>query len=159
MLNCKATTPVVFIWEKTMKFTFATVTTLAMIAGFSAANAADDTISATLKEEDKRFVAVMGPVEFADAFGSRETGPHGTFGSFPAGFATPEHIHSHGYRAIVTKGEMTNPFGDEANPPVLKPGSYWAVAAGEAHVTACVSAIPCEFFMFSNDGFDFVTSE
>lgn len=117
------------------------------------------TESKILAEESKEFVAVMGPVEFADAYGSRETGPHGTFGAFPAGFTTPEHTHTAGYRAVVLKGEMTNPFGDEANPPVMKPGSYWGVEAGEPHVTACVSAEPCEFFMYSNEGFDFTPTE
>jgi hypothetical protein len=123
------------------------------------AQAKDTTESDILQEENKVFVAVMGPVSFADAYGSRETGPHGTFGSFPANFETPEHVHSHSYRAIVVKGEMTNPFAGEKSPPVMTPGSYWAVEAGAVHTTACVSSIPCEFFMYSNEGFDFVTTK
>lgn len=131
----------------------AVVVTTAVIAAES------KTESKILMEEKKDFVAVMGPVEFADAYGSRETGPHGTYGKFPAGFETPEHTHSAGYRAVVLKGEMTNPFGDEANPPVMKAGSYWGVEAGEKHITACVSAEPCEFFMYSEQGFDFTPTE
>ncbi len=119
----------------------------------------DGAKSAVLQEENKVFENVMGPINFANAYGSRETGPHGTFGQFPANFETPEHTHSHSYRAIVLKGQMTNPFNGEENAPVMGPGSYWAVAAGEAHSTACVSDTPCEFFMYSDSAFDFAPTE
>jgi len=122
----------------------------------TAAGKKDGVVSKTLREEDKAFKKVFGPVQFADAFGSRETGPHGTFGKFPAGFETPAHIHSHGYRAVVLKGEMTNPFPGEESPAVMSAGSYWSVAAGHDHTTACVSSTPCEFFMWGNNDFDFV---
>ena len=127
----------------------------AIVAIVASAYAHDGTNSKLLKEEDKIFVTMFGPVEFADAYGSRETGPHGTFGRFPAGFETPMHTHTHSYRAIVLKGSMTNPFGDEENPPIMEAGSYWAVTAGEAHITACVSETPCEFFMYGGSDFDF----
>ena len=119
----------------------------------------DPSKSSVLKEEDKKFNVVMEPISFADAYGSRETGPHGTYGQFPANFETPNHTHSNSYHAIVLKGEMTNPFTDEKNPPVMGPGSHWFVAAGEAHTTACVSDVPCEFFMYSDKGFDFAPVE
>ena len=115
--------------------------------------------STVLKEEDKQFNVVMEPISFADGYGSRETGPHGTFGQFPANFTTPKHTHSAGYHAIVLKGQMTNPFDGEDNPPVMDAGSHWFVAAGEAHITACVSDVPCEFFMYSDKGFDFAPVE
>lgn len=118
--------------------------------------ASDSVESVTLREQDKAFTPQFGPVEFADAFGSRETGPHGTFGKFPAGFETPAHIHSHGYRAVVLQGEMTNPFEGETNPPVMTAGSFWSVSAGENHTTACVSDTPCEFMMWGNEKFDFI---
>ena len=120
---------------------------------------ADGVESKVLREEDKAFNPMFGPVEFADAFGSREEGPHGTFGKFPAGFETPPHIHTHGYRAVVLKGSMTNPFEGEENPPVMEPGSYWAVEAGATHTTACVSDTPCEFLMWGAKNFDFIAEE
>lgn len=116
----------------------------------------DHVESSVLREQDKTFTPQFGPVEFADAYGSRETGPHGTFGSFPAGFTTPAHTHSHGYRAVVLKGEMTNPFDGDKNPPVMKPGSFWSVEAEDVHTTTCVSSIPCEFLMWGEEGFDFI---
>lgn len=125
----------------------------------STAIADDSVISAVLQEENKVFENVMGPINFADAYGDRATGPHGTFGQFPANFETPEHTHSHSYRAIVLKGQMTNPFDGEENAPIMGPGSYWAVGAGETHSTACVSDTPCEFFMYSDSEFDFAPTE
>jgi len=117
---------------------------------------ADNVTNKILREQDKQFNPMFGPVEFADAFGDRAKGPHGTFGKFPAGFETPAHIHSHGYRAVVLKGTMTNPFEGEKNPPKMEPGSYWSVAAGAKHTTACVSETPCEFLMWGDNDFDFV---
>lgn len=92
---------------------------------------------------------------FANAYGDRTTGEHGTFGRFPPNFETPPHIHSEGYRAVVLAGEMTNPFEGEKDPAVMGPGSFWAVKGGSVHTTACVSDIPCEFFMYSQKPFDF----
>lgn len=120
---------------------------------------ADDVGSVTLKAEDREFFEAFGPVQFADAFGSRETGPHGTYGKFPARFETPAHTHSHGYRAVVLEGEMTNPFAGEENPPVMTAGSFWAVSAGDLHTTACVSDEECVFLMWGDADFDFVPHE
>lgn len=130
--------------------------TLLMGVALAWANAPTDTI---LTEEDKVFNNVMGPVDFADAYGDRASGEHGTFGRFPAGFETPMHTHTHAYRAVVLKGEMTNPFEGQADAPVMKPGSYWSVAAGTPHVTACVSDVACEFFMYGEKNFDFLPTE
>lgn len=140
------------------------IKTLIAAATFAAATstavqAADETASAILLEESKNFVTVFGPVQFADAYGSRDVGPQGTFGKFPANFETPEHIHTYSYRAVVLKGEMTNPFDGEENALIMKAGSYWSVAAGHKHTTACVSDTPCEFFMYTDKPFDFIATE
>lgn len=116
----------------------------------------DNIESAVLQTENRDFFEAFGPVQFADAFGSRETGPHGTYGKFPGGFVTPDHTHSHGYQAVVLEGQMSNPFAGEENPPIMGPGSYWAVAAGEAHTTACVSEEACVFLMWGDQPFDFL---
>lgn len=115
-----------------------------------------------LPEEKKEFVNAFpgnDAINFAAAYGDRSDRAHGTFGRFPANFETPVHTHTNDYRAIVLKGEMTNPFEGETNAEVLKPGSFWQVKAGSVHTTACVSDIPCEFYMYSDHAFDFVPSE
>ncbi|SGZ07370.1 DUF4437 domain-containing protein [Moritella viscosa] len=128
---------------------------IASIIFSQALHAADDIKSVVLKEEKKQFVTVMDPIQFADVYGDASTKSYGRFGKFPANFETPMHVHSHGYRAIVVKGLMTNPFGDEKNAPVMKPGSFWSVKAGDNHKTACVSDVSCEFFVYSEHSFDF----
>lgn len=108
---------------------------------------------------DRQFFVAADPIQFAVVSGDLQVGPQGTFGKFPANFITPVHVHSHAYEAIVIAGEMTNPFEGEENPPVMSAGSYWSVAAGAVHATACVSDTPCEFFMFAKEGFDFEVVE
>ncbi len=144
-----------------------TVTSLATVTLFFSVTvqaAADDRkiVDSALPVEEKEFLPAFpgdDTINFARAYGNRDGQSHGTFGRFPANFETPPHTHSHAYRAIVVSGEMTNPFSGEENPPILKPGSFWSVAAGSVHTTACVSDTPCEFFMFSDEGFDFKPSE
>ena len=126
-----------------------------LISVNSVASEIDNIGSTILSEQNKQFVTVMDPIQFADAYGNASQGPYGRFGKFPANFETPIHIHTHGYRAVVLKGLMTNPFDNEKNPPVMKPGSYWSVKAGDIHSTACVSDVSCEFFVYSEYSFDF----
>ncbi len=98
----------------------------------------------------------MAPfVKFGPAVGDMQSGAHGTFGMFPGGASSPAHTHSHPYHAVVISGVMENPFGTEAAPPKLVPGSYWFVPAGEQHITRCVSKEPCLFFFHAKHKFDF----
>lgn len=137
----------------------ALTSTTALADGSGHGVKADGVESKVLTAEDRDFVVAFGPVEFADAFGSRADGPHGTYGKFPGNFETPGHTHSHGYRAVVLEGQMTNPFAGEENPPVMGPGSFWSVEAGADHTTACVSDTPCVFLMWGGEDFDFVPND
>ncbi len=124
----------------------------------SAASPRSETTDRVLPSQDRAFAPAFPGndlITFAAAYGDRSTGRHGTFGRFPANFETPPHRHTHSYRAIVLKGQMTNPFEGRRDAPVMEPGSYWAVSADSLHTTACVSEVPCEFFMFGSDSFDF----
>ena len=94
-------------------------------------------------------------IKMAAAYGDRETGAHGSFGAFPPNFTTPFHTHSGAYHGVVIKGVMTNPFKDEETPPTMEPGSYWYVPAGSEHATACVSNVPCQFYFYADEVFDF----
>ena len=127
-----------------------------LAGGASAAGAVENTV---VTAESRAFFLAADPIEFAVVSGDLQAGPQGTFGRFPANFETPNHVHSHGYRAVVISGEMTNPFEGETNPPVMTAGSFWSVAADAIHSTACVSDRPCEFFMFADEGFDFTPVE
>ncbi len=144
--------------ETTMKHqTPGLVTLLIVLAG--SASAQDTVENTVVTEASREFFVAADPIQFAVVSGDLQTGPQGTFGRFPANFETPKHVHSHGYRAVVISGEMTNPFEGETNSPVMTPGSFWSVAGGTNHSTACVSDTPCEFFMFADKGFDFTPVE
>ena len=94
-------------------------------------------------------------IKFAPAYGDRGHGAHGTFGRFPPGFSAPWHTHSGAYYAVVISGVMTNPFRGEDAAPTMEAGSYWYVPANLEHVTACVSQVPCVFYFYSTQAFDF----
>ena len=113
----------------------------------------------TLAEPEVAFSEIAPFVKMGAAFGDRARGAHGTFGEFKAGAASPPHTHTGAYHAVVISGVMTNPFGDEADPPEMKPGSYWHVEAGAQHVTACVSAEPCRFYFHADGAFDFTPTK
>jgi mannose-6-phosphate isomerase-like protein (cupin superfamily) len=108
-----------------------------------------------LPAEERAFVNINPAIKMAPAYGNRAVGAHGSFGQFPANFETPLHTHTNAYHGIVIKGQMTNPFKGEQNPPVLGPGSYWYVPAMMEHSTACVSDTPCEFYFHADSAFDF----
>jgi len=54
---------------------------------------------------------------------------------------------------------MTDPFSGEDAPPTLAAGSYWYVPAGVEHITACVSDVPCQFYFYADEAFDFHVAE
>lgn len=130
-------------------------TAAVFIALASAAHAQEPVENTVVTQDARAFFVVSDPIKFAVVSGDLQAGPQSTFGRFPANFETPNHTHSHAYRAVVISGEMTNPFDGETTPPTMKAGSFWSVAAGAKHSTACVSSVPCEFFMFADEGFDF----
>ncbi len=109
----------------------------------------------TLVAADRVFEEIAPFVKMASSHGDRASGEHGTFGIFAAGASSPPHTHSGAYHAVVISGEMSNPFGGEADPQKLAPGSYWFVPAGVEHVTSCLSKEPCEFYFHAADKFDF----
>jgi hypothetical protein len=112
-----------------------------------------------LPEAKLEYMAINPAINMAAAYGNRGEGAHGSFGRFPANFATPTHIHTGAYHGIVIRGEMTNPFKGEKTPPTMGSGSYWYVPAGAEHATACVSAEPCEFYFHADSAFDFTPVE
>lgn len=105
------------------------------------------------------FQNINPAIKMAAAYGDRSAGAHGTFGKFPPDFITPPHTHTGAYHGVVIKGVMTNPFKGEENPPTMEPGSYWYVPAGSEHATACVSSVPCEFYFYADQAFDFHVAE
>jgi len=108
-----------------------------------------------LQTETLIYENINPAISMATAYGNKGAGAHGTFGRFPANFETPNHTHSGAYHGVVIKGVMTNPFEGETKAPKMAAGSYWYVPAGMEHTTACVSDVPCEFYFYADDPFDF----
>ncbi len=99
-----------------------------------------------------------GDVWFGTAMGDRSKGPHGTFVKIRKGAATPAHVHSGAYRAVVLAGEVQNPIpANQANPATLTRGSYYDVPANADHITRCQKTSPtdCLTFFYQPTPFDF----
>ncbi len=119
----------------------------------------DPNSSVVLPADQLVYVNLNPAIAMAAAHGDRAVGAHGSFGRFPPEFITPFHTHSGAYHAIVLQGVMTNPFEGEEAPPEMPAGSYWYVPAQAVHATACVSKEPCQFYFYSDSGFDFTPVE
>lgn len=89
------------------------------------------------------------------AYGNLGKGPHGTFVRMPAGFVSPAHNHTGAYWGIVINGVAANGLPG-ATDVQLPAGSYWYQKGGEAHVTKCLAAHECLFFISQDTPFDYV---
>jgi hypothetical protein len=92
----------------------------------------------------------------APAYGDLSKGPHGTFIRMPAGFASRVHRHHADYWGVVISGVAVNAAPEVADQaPPLPAGSYWLQKGDEAHVTRCISATACVFFISQQGAFDY----
>jgi len=97
----------------------------------------------------------IGPIQVAPGFGDMNVGPHSNFVRIPGGFVSPPHIHSEDYYAVVVTGVVAN--GREHGRDIALPtGSYWFQKGDERHVTKCLSATECVFFVTQPGKFDFL---
>jgi hypothetical protein len=115
----------------------------------------DTSAKVVLPDGQRHFENINPAIRIGPAYGDKSKGAHGTFGRFPGEFMTPFHTHTGAYHGVMIKGQMTNPFKDEKNPPSMGPGSYWYVPINAVHATACISKTPCEFYFHADSGFDF----
>jgi beta-alanine degradation protein BauB len=98
----------------------------------------------------------IGPLLAARGFGDFMTGAHGTFIKMPAGFVSQLHTHSEDYYAVVISGVMSNEADAQIKGKSLAPGSYWFQKGNAKHVTKCLSANECVFFISQSAMFDFI---
>lgn len=126
------------------------------IATISAALAADAGVSKNVPVTKLKFFETgVGPLQAASAYGDLQKGEHATYIKMPAGYVSPPHTHTEGYFGIVISGVGAN--GVAGAPDVELPvGSYWYQKAKEAHVTKCLSANECIFFIGQPGKFDYL---
>jgi hypothetical protein len=120
-----------------------------------AASAAETSISVPVTEL-KFSDAGIGPLKVSPVFGDLGKGAHGTFVKFPAGYASPLHAHSDDYSGVVISGVLANEPSASAKERPLAPGSYWFQKGKANHVTKCLSANECVFFITQPGRFDFI---
>ena len=138
-----------------MKIAFSVVLASALCANLC--SAADGSVSipvTALKYEQ----AAFGPIKFAQAYGDRNGGKHGSYVKLPAGFTSPTHTHTNDYYATVISGVMASGLEGEPDIP-LAPGSYWFEKGKQRHVTKCLSANECVFFQSQAGKADFLISK
>lgn len=96
-----------------------------------------------------------GPLQAAPAFGDLAKGAHATFVKMPAGFVGAVHTHTDDFYAVVITGVAVNTAVGDKDVP-LAAGSYWFQPGGKPHVTKCISATECIFFVNQSSKFDYL---
>ena len=95
----------------------------------------------------------VGTLHAAPAYGDLQHGAHGTFIKMSAGFVSAVHSHTGEYWGVVISGVGVNGTPGSVDVP-LPVGSYWSQKGGELHVTKCISANECIFFINQTVKFD-----
>lgn len=102
----------------------------------------------------KYFATGIGPMMAAPAWGDLQKGPHSTFVKLPGGYQGEVHTHTNDYYSVVITGVVVNKLPNGKEVP-LPPGSYWYQKGGEQHITNCISANECVFFVTQSNKFDY----
>ena len=91
--------------------------------------------------------------QVATLWGDIATGEHGALYKWPAGTTVPLHWHTHGEHGVIVSGTLAlTPEGGAAKE--LSAGSYFSMAGGAKHATACTAAAECVFFIHREGKFD-----
>ena len=106
----------------------------------------------------KFFETGVGPLQAAAAYGDLQKGAHGTYIKMPAGFVSPPHTHTEDYYGVVISGVGANDLPG-AQDVELPAGSYWFQKGKEVHVTKCLSANECIFFIVQPGKFDYIAAK
>jgi hypothetical protein len=132
-------------------------------AAQDAAHPAHEGPSLNLPAGEVRFFASgvkteKGELKAGVAYGDLQHGKHGTFIRMPHGFVSAPHTHTEDYYGVVIEGVGANHAPGGAITP-LPPGSYWFQKGEEVHVTQCLSATDCLFFIVQPGRFDYLAAK
>lgn len=97
-------------------------------------------------------------VAFAALQGDRFSEAYQALVRLPAGTVSPPHVKSANMFGVMLDGEMIHyaSDGDADAARRMGPGSFYSIAAGTAHISACVSATPCLAYLSQDGAFDFL---
>lgn len=95
-------------------------------------------------------------VALATLQGDRFAEPYQALVSLPSGTTSPLHVKSANMYGGL-KGKMIHYVTGESPQDARRmgPGSFYAIARGTAHISACVSATPCIAYLYQDGAFDF----
>jgi len=97
-------------------------------------------------------------VAFAALQGDRFSEAYQALVRLPAGTVSPSHVKTANMFGVMLEGEMIHYTSGE-NPDAARrmgPGSFYSIAAGTAHISACVSKVPCIAYLYQDGAFDFL---
>ena len=96
-------------------------------------------------------------VAFAALDGNRFETSYMAMVRLPAGLVSPPHVKTANMYGIVVEGMMTHaPHHSTETATVLGTGSFYKVPKDLAHVSSCVSEVPCVTFLYQDGQFDFL---
>ena len=97
-------------------------------------------------------------VAFAALEGDRFAEAYQALVRLPAGTVSPPHVKTANMYGVMLEGEMIHYANaeDAASAQRMGPGSFYKIAAGTPHVSACVSETPCVAYLYQDGAFDFL---
>lgn len=120
-----------------------------------AASVAETSVSVWVT--DLKFIdAGISPPKLASGYGALGTGAQSNFVKTRPSFVSPLHAHSDDYSGVVIRGVLANASSASAKGRPLPPGSHWFRKRKANHVTKCLSANECVFFITRPGRFDFI---
>jgi len=129
---------------------------VALALAFTANLAVAAETSHSLPVTQMHFIATgIGPIEVAPGYGDMNKEAHSNYVKIPGNFTSPPHTHTDDYYGVVVAGVVANGAEGAQDIP-LAPGSYWFQKGKEKHVTKCISATECVFFVTQPGKFDFL---
>jgi len=136
-----------------------TLFSLTAFAAFCLPVSASETRQITLvPTPDLDWISTPEGVAFAALEGDRFAGPYRAMVNLPSGIASPLHVKSANMFGVVIQGEMIHYTDDQDADAATRvgPGAFYKVPKGLAHVSACVSDVPCIAYLFQDGSFDFL---
>ena len=111
-----------------------------------------------LSSNDFEWQTTPEGVAFAQLQGDRFSEAYQALVRLPGGTISPPHVKTANMFGVVLEGEMIHYTSNEApeDARIIGPGSFYSIAAGAAHVAACVSETPCVTYLYQDGAFDFV---
>ena len=111
-----------------------------------------------LNSNDFEWQTTPEGVAFAALQGDRFSGAYQALVRLPAGTISPPHVKTANMFGVMLQGEMIHYESDEVPDTARRigAGSFYSIAAGTAHVSACVSETPCVAYLYQDGPFDFL---